>query len=624
MNLSDLYERQTISALDWTFGRTVQRLGRCDDPWVGLAAALVSRSASRGDVCLDLALAHAKGEGGIPSEVERLGTARPFPFSLEQWRDRLMTCGAVGGPGDFRPLILDGQRLYLHRFWCFEQALAGSLKERCGFQAMAFRADLLDQALDRLFPDPATIRDSAGKEEPWDDQRQAARMAATRMFTVISGGPGTGKTYTVAKIIMLLQMLHPERPMKIHLAAPTGKAAARLQEAIEAALKASGPEVPASPSLPAAQTLHRLLGYVPAQSRFRYGAERQLSTDAVIVDEASMIDLSMMHQLVQAVPREARLILVGDKDQLASVEAGAVLGDICHGISTVGEPKPPPANNKPAGRPKPERTCTLDQHIQVLARSYRFDARSGLGPLSRAINEGDAQGVVQLLSGNGSTDLCMVPLSDSRALASAVAKEVADNLSGYFATEDPEEAFVQMNRFRILTALRQGPWGAEGLNQMVEGVLRHRGWIAKGFGPGSTWYRGRPVMVTRNDYHQGLFNGDIGIVFGPPNGGYDDMRVVFPAAYGGFRKLAPHQLPAHQTVYAMTIHKSQGSEFDRVMVVLPDQDTPLLTRELIYTAVTRARRSVVIHAEPELLRAAVSRRIQRSSGLREALWGDAN
>ena len=212
----------------------------------------------------------------------------------------------------------------------------------------------------------------------------------------------------------------------------------------------------------------------------------------------------------------------------------------------------------------------------------------------------------------------------SRALASAVAKEVADNLSGYFATEDPEEAFVQMNRFRILTALRQGPWGAEGLNQMVEGVLRHRGWIAKGFGPGSTWYRGRPVMVTRNDYHQGLFNGDIGIVFGPPNGGYDEMRVVFPAPYGGFRKLAPHQLPAHQTVYAMTIHKSQGSEFDRVMVVLPDQDTPLLTRELIYTAVTRARRSVVIHAEPELLRAAVSRRIQRSSGLREALWGDAN
>jgi len=624
MNITELYHRQSISALDWTLGRTVQRLGLCDDPWVGLAAALVSRSASRGDVCLDLALTHANGATGILFEAARSGALPQLPISLDQWLGRLMACSAVGGPGDFCPLILDGQRLYLHRYWCYEQALARLLKERCGLQTAPFDVERLGQALDSLFPDPPAGGNSAGKGDRFNDQREAARMAVARMFTVISGGPGTGKTYTVAKIIMLLQMLHPDRSLKIHLAAPTGKAAARLQEAIEAGLNDSGPEGPACLSLPAAQTLHRLLGYLPAQSRFRYGADRQLSTDAVIVDEASMIDLSMMHQLVQAVPREARLILVGDKDQLASVEAGAVLGDICHGISQGVRIKHPRSNDEVAGGFNRYHACSMDQHIQVLRHSYRFDAHSGLGPLSRAINEGDAQGVLKLLSGNGSTELGMVAISDTRALAAAVAREVVGSLSGYFATEDPEEAFVLMNRFRILTALRQGPWGVEGLNQMVEGVLRQRGWIARGFGPGSAWYRGRPVMVTRNDYHQGLFNGDIGIVFGPPNAGYDAMRVVFPAPYGGFRKLAPHQLPAHQTVYAMTIHKSQGSEFDRVMVVLPDQDTPLLTRELIYTAVTRARRSLVIHADPELLRVAVSRRIQRSSGLREALWGDTN
>ena len=614
MNITDLYQNQDIAALDWALGRAVQRIGPCHDPWVGLAAALVSRSASQGNVCLDLGLTHERGAGEITSETDRA-----FPISLDEWCHRLAACAAVGAPGDFSPLILDGRRLYLHRYWCYEQELAQQLLERAGVRSAANHPDLLAQALERLFPDPTPNP----PPKPQNDQREAARMAATRLFTVISGGPGTGKTYTVAKIIMLLQTLHAQHPLKIHLAAPTGKAAARLQEAIEAALKASNHALAGiSFPVPIAQTLHRLLGYMPARSRFRYGAERPLPTDAVIVDEASMIDLSMMHQLVQAVPREARLILVGDKDQLASVEAGAVLGDICYGIShDDGNSRRCRAGKLTLGA-HPGQERLLDRHIKVLGHSYRFDARSGLGALSRAINAGDAQGVSELLSPGRPNDLCLASIGDLRALADAVEREVDASLSSYFATEDPAEAFALINRFRILTALRQGPWGAESLNQMVEGVLRRRGWIPAGPWAGSSvWYRGRPVMVTRNDYHQGLFNGDIGIVIGPPNGRFDQMHVVFAAPNGGFRQLAPHQLPAHQTVYAMTIHKSQGSEFERVMVILPDHDTPLLTRELIYTAVTRARRSLVIHADPELLRVAVSRRIQRSSGLRDALWG---
>jgi exodeoxyribonuclease V alpha subunit len=418
----------------------------------------------------------------------------------------------------------------------------------------------------------------------------------------------------VAKIILLLQRLAAGRPLKILLAAPTGKAAARMQEAVATLLKQESPGQGSDESaLPQARTLHRLLGYNPTEARFRYHAAQPLAADAVIVDEASMIDLALMHQLVQAVPPEARLVLVGDKDQLASVEAGAVLGDICHGAQ---------AQEKGAVPDRitdgDERT-SLKRHIAILAHSYRFDGGSGIGALSRAINAGDAGQALSLLADARVPTVSLRPLTDWEHFDTALEADIDHAWQSLFQPTEPGEAFESLARFKILTAVRKGPFGVEAINARVERILRRREWIAaKTVEAG--WYPGRPVMITRNDYNHGLFNGDVGLAMEAPGVSSGPVQVVFPGSQGVFKAMAPHQLPEHETVYAMTIHKSQGSEFEKIMVVLPDADLPLLTRELIYTAVTRARAAIQVWADPALLARAVQRPIQRASGLREMLW----
>jgi exodeoxyribonuclease V alpha subunit len=596
-DIDTLREKGWIGATDWAFADAVRRLGPCGDPWVALAAALVSRAAAAGHVCLDLEMLHAQGLQG--EEGEDLGIAALDP---RQWRRRLNACPAVGAPGAYRPLILDGPRLYLHRYATYERNLAHEIRRRCAADAADFDNRLLTAALGELFPEGAT------------DQQAAARLAAGRRFSVISGGPGTGKTHTVAKIILLLQRLAAGRPLKILLAAPTGKAAARMQEAVAALLKKErrGQGTDES-ALPQAQTLHRLLGYNPTDARFRYNADQPLAADAVIVDEASMIDLALMHQLVQAVPPEARLVLVGDKDQLASVEAGAVLGDICHGASAQVSPEVPERSADDA------EGQSLKRHIAILAHSYRFDADSGIGALSRAINTGDAGQVLALLADQRMPAVSLRPLSDWARIDTALEADIAQAWSRLSQHPAPGEAFECLTRFKILTAVRKGPFGVEALNARVERILRRREWIAAKTAEAG-WYPGRPVMITRNDYNHGLFNGDVGIAMEGAGALPGPMRVIFPGPQGSFKAMAPHQLPEHETVYAMTIHKSQGSEFEHIMVVLPDTDLPLLTRELIYTAVTRARAAIQIWADPALLARAVQRPIQRASGLRDRLW----
>ncbi|MFZ1987311.1 MAG: exodeoxyribonuclease V subunit alpha, partial [Desulfatitalea sp.] len=446
-DLDILYKRELIDATDWTFARTLQRLGRCDDPWVGLAAALVSRAAGAGHVCLDLQTLQRQGFQGEGAEHLMLPSLDP-----DEWRARLMVCAAVGVPGQFRPLILDGRRLYLHRFYTYERALARAVLDRCAAAALPTDETRLTEALAVLFPEGAT------------DQQMAARLAATHLFSVISGGPGTGKTYTVAKIILLLQMLAPHRPLKISLAAPTGKAAARMQEAVAALLKpANGGQGKDAATVQEAQTLHRLLGYLPSEARFRYDAGHPLSADAVIVDEASMIDLALMHQLIQALPKQARLVLVGDKDQLASVEAGAVLGDICYGVSLAPRPE--------------ERGRPLARQIAVLEQSHRFEARSGIGDLSRAINAGDAPRVLALLADARLPAITLRPLTDWEAMASVLEEELMVALGPMFDHPEPGTAFARLNRFKILTAVRKGPYGVESMNQRVEKALRRQGRI---------------------------------------------------------------------------------------------------------------------------------------------------
>jgi exodeoxyribonuclease V alpha subunit len=351
--------------------------------------------------------------------------------------------------------------------------------------------------------------------------------------------------------------------------------------------------------------------------RFRYNAENRLPADVVVVDEASMVDLALMARLVAAVPDAARLIVLGDRDQLASVEAGAVFGDICHpgadGRYTEGFRK---AYRSAAGQELPkagghpaERAPLLDR-ITVLRKNYRFGEDSAVGRLARAVTAGDPDAVIACLAaGDPAVQWHRPGGSDFDAFLWNAAREGYRDLSG---AADPRSAIEGLDRFRILCALRVGPLGAHRLSERVEERVRDR----LGVGAGGRWYPGRPVVVTRNDYASGLFNGDCGVAMAEDGG----LRVFFEGRQGGLRRFHPARIPEHESVWATTVHKSQGSEYDEVLLVLPASDAPVLTRELLYTAVTRARRRVALWGDEAIVRAAVARRVERASGLMERLW----
>ena len=596
-----------LESIDQVFCGLMQRLAPTDDPWIKAAVALLSRVSGEGHVCLDLDLAGRQiREAGLQHLIEDGAPASGV------WRRRLLEYPPVGAPGTFKPMILDGPRLYLHRYWHHENTLATALLQRCRTFCPEPNREALEKILNIYFADEDA------------DQQEAGLMAATRTLAVISGGPGTGKTHTLARIILMLQDLSPAKPLRVKLAAPTGKAAARMQESIKAALDRLRPSGEASQTMvPEAQTLHRMLGAVPGLGRFRYHADHLLSADVVIVDEASMIDLALMAHLMRAIPDQARLIITGDKDQLASVEAGAVLGDICYGLGGVTSGQGDRSDYVDGFETNTAPPSPLSNHIIVLRKNYRFSAASGLGALSRAINSGDHEEAVQLLAPGHNNGLGLKPVPGAAALSDALIGEVVSAYGPLMGRNDPREALEQLSRLKILTVVRQGPFGVQAINRTVERILHSQGLIRTMPRP-SGWYAGRPVLITRNDYFHNLFNGDMGIALGSAEEEDRQMlRVVFADQRGGYRHLTPFQVPSHETVYAMTVHKSQGSEFERVILILPDQDVPILTRELLYTAVTRARSSLLILGHPDLLRLALERRVVRASGLRLALWPDA-
>lgn len=604
MKLNNLYLKEVVREIDLAFAKMINRLDSKADPSVVVAAALVSRASIRGDVCLDL-------EKLVRSGIQGPGSPVPvrFDLSLDQWQKSLGASRSVGHPGEITPMILDGNRLYLQRYWKYEQQVARAILTRCEFRADA--------------PGNTSSRDNFSVDFPQADAEQqlAVRTALERKFTVISGGPGTGKTYTIAKIISLLQASGGDEILRIMLAAPTGKAAARLQEALEAAL--TNLPVPAektesgSPALKAL-TLHRLLGAVAGKSRYRYDARNPLPADVVIVDEASMVDLALMARLVQAVPPAARLILVGDKDQLASVEAGAVLGDICQALKDSDHIRAGVRAEDSARDAKIEMGPGLESPIVVLKKNYRFGDQSSIHRLALAVNRGDGERALALLEKGHQRRLAYICTGKAFDLNEALAGVVEDAFGPIFVTRDPMDALRCLMRYKILTPVRKGPFGVQGLNVSVERILRQAG-VIRTHQVGSPWYAGRPVMITRNDYYHNLYNGDIGITMVETVAGSQKFRVAFPDDKQGLIHLSPEQLPEHETVYAMTVHKSQGTEFDNVLLVLPDKDVPVLTRELMYTAITRAREKVTIWSDGEIFKAAVQRRIKRASGLRNAL-----
>lgn len=592
-----------LRPLDLHFARWMAGLDGSGDPALALAAALVSRQVGEGDVCLDL-VAYA----GRPLFAAPGGPALTHAPGLGDWRSALRASGVVGGPGDPAPLILDGRdRLYLGRYWRFEQDLVAALAARSGRLVAGVDRGLLAAGLERLFP-------RSGETPDW--QRVAAALAVLAPLCVISGGPGTGKTRTVTAILALLIEQARGRVPRIALAAPTGKAAARLSESARRARA----ELPLAPEVAAAipveaSTLHRLLGFRPGRATPRHNPENPLHADVLVVDEASMIDLPLMARLLAALPAQARLILLGDKDQLASVEAGMVLGDICGQGRTIGYSAGLcEAFAETAGvRLAPGEAPPIADQLAVLRRSYRFGPASGIGAAASAVNAGDADAALEALDGRHA-DAVRMALAQS-ALKGFLRDWLVPRFTACLAAGEPSAVLAGLGGFRILCAVREGPFGVVTVNRLCEAVLAEAGLITPG---AAAHYPGRPLLVTSNDYALGLFNGDVGICLPDPAAG-GALRAWFETDEGP-RRVLPSRLPGHESVFAMTVHKSQGSEHEEVVLVLPEAESRVVTRELVYTGLTRARRRVTLIASASSLERAVRQRVRRSSGLYDALW----
>ncbi len=561
------------------FAGLIARLDPIADENVLLGAALTSQYAVSGEVCINL------GEIAGTSVLVGADGAEIIAPKLSSWLVSLQRSSVVGIDDAYQPLVLENDdRLYLYQYRNLEARLARALRSRA--EAPDFNVDpaQLNRALSVVFPLAAEVI----------EQREAAVLTVRRPFAVISGGPGTGKTTTVVRVLALLQELNMLVPDRVALSAPTGKAAARLREAVAQA--STGSELLDVSRLGEAVTLHRLLGWRSGGRPPTYGTNRAIPYDVVIVDEASMVDLALMTQLLEALPAKARLILLGDRDQLSSVEAGAVLGDICAA-----------AESKP-----------LVGSVARLGHGWRFTPNSQIGRLATAVTNGDTNEALATLSKSGQSDAIMRPVAKRADLVDLLEEHCMDVYAEGLrlaATGAPAEAvFNNISRLQLLTAHRIGPGGVNELNQQVEKQLALRGLLRLG----DTWYPGRPVLVTRNDYNLRLFNGDIGVVLPDPDQP-ERLKAVFVQSEGGWRAISPGRLPEHETAYAMTVHKSQGSEFNRVIVVLPERASLLLSRALLYTAITRATDRLEIWGSTQILEEAIRCRVRRASGLRDRL-----
>ena len=590
--LASLNRAEVVVAADIHVASTLGRITGVGDPEVLRCVALAVAAVRQGHAFVELEPVDAERMRACPGLVSD-GGAQPAPLRLA------------------------GARLYLDRYWREEQRLAASLLARNRMRPDVGDLAELGAAVAAAFPG----EDSA-------EQRTAAAVALLRELTVIAGGPGTGKTTTVARIVALVQSLAAragEPVPLIALCAPTGKAAARLQEAV-GAQEAGGSQQAVSAGV-RASTIHRLLGWLPG-GRFRHDAGNRLPHDLVIVDETSMVPLSLMVRLVEAVRDDARLVLVGDPDQLAAIEVGAVLRDIVGPAAaaprfgpgmraalarvTGAEPPAEPSLGEPGAAVQQR---SFGDGVAVLRHGHRSVAP--IATLAEAIRRGDADAAVAALEAGGenivwlrdpAAETDLGPLRE-HAIA-AYAPMIAAARRG-----DQAAALQELGRFRLLCAHRHGPYGVTQWTRTVEDWLRAE---VVGFEPSAQPYPGLPLLATRNDYELRLHNGDTGVVVSDAEG-QGELRAVFETG-GEQIELAPSRLADVEPLYATTVYKSQGSEFDAAALVLPEPDSPLLGRELLYTGVTRARHTLLLAGSEESARAAVARPAGRATGLRELLW----
>jgi len=584
--------------IDQHFAALIKRLAKMPSPELELAAKLVSNFRERGDVCVPLRVITS-------AETSKIGVT-DVP-ALKDWVEKLRASGVVGAPGEFAPLVLDkAERLYLQRYWKYEDDLGRNLQARLRDNPVRdFDQTKLASNLAKLFPAQGDL------------QKVAAFVAATSRLCVISGAPGTGKTRTIVLICALLIALAGKRELNFALAAPTGKAAARLKETITQTRPSLRLPDAIDKKLPTdASTIQRLLGAKGDSPHFRHNAKNPLAADVVIVDEASMIDLALLAKLFDAVRPDASVILVGDKDQLASVEAGSAFRDIC----TPGRDLGPSVSLAEAfaqcsGENLADTSATdmpIHSVVVELRRNYRFTPGTGIAELSNAVNQGDAEGAIAVLKSGGR--IHWRPTPSAKTFERELRERVLPRFEEFLTLTDPREALNQLTDFAVLCALRRGPFGAETVNARLERLLREIGSL-EGSG---RYHAGEPVIIVRNDYDVGLFNGDLGIVLPDKTSG--ELRVFFRGEEGDVLNFAPGRLPAHEPAFALTVHKSQGSEFRDALLILPEKDAPVLTRELLYTGVTRVRETVEVWAKEQILKQTIERKIERSSGLRDRLW----
>ena len=623
-----LTEAGELRRLSGTFARFIGSLGVHAPPLM-LACVLLSELEGRGHSCLmldELAQDPCTLTGWSKEQWDSLAAAAGLlPKNLKGWIAQLGMCEQVWHVGDLdfdQPLVLSNTRLYLRRYWRDEKLVARTI----GARATAART--VDTHSARKWLDMLFASDRPG--EPPDWQKLACAVALRGSVAIITGGPGTGKTYTVARLLALLFAVAPDAArQRVALAAPTGKAAARLKQSIDKALTELADKV--GNALPlreltarmgAARTLHSLLGARPDTRSFSHHRGNPLDIDVLIVDEASMVHLEMMACLLDALPEGATLILLGDKDQLASVEAGAVLGDLCRDaqeghysagtaayvLEASGETIPAEFHGNGGA---------LAQQTVMLRRSRRFGGP--IGQLAQAVNDGDPARAEAALRSGG--ELSWI----EHAHQQHVVQLAADGYAGYLgligagAGAGGHDVWVRsvlhhFDAFRILCAVREGEWGVSGLNGAIEqrlegaGLIRRRG----------EWYVGRPVMITRNDYGTGVFNGDIGLTLADP-ARTGSLRVYFLEG-DTVRSVLATRLRQVETAYAMTVHKSQGSEFHHTVLVLPRDKGSMIARELIYTGITRASAQfTLVTPVAAILADAIARRTQRASGLQEMI-----
>jgi len=603
--IQQLRAQDLVSALDEQLARTLCELGQEHDEGVRLAIALLSHHIGSGHVCLPSeVLAQPNKLFGDDLALLDLALAGwPDPQAVARALRESVLCEDKGG--STAPLVFDAQeRLYFRRHYDCEQQLAALLRSRAERTLSADRQRVAAQ-LRTLFG-----------EAPQDMQRSAAELATQRALCVISGGPGTGKTSTVVKIlaVVVAQALAADGPVpRMGLVAPTGKAAVRLASSVQDnkhKLAADGTDSRVLAHIPEeASTIHRLLSSRQRALRYDPGAlPAPLPLDLLLVDETSMVDLELMTQLLAALSEDARVIMLGDRDQLASVEAGAVFGDIC-GVAQ-------------HARTEQHTSSALSRCIVQLTKSYRYDDSKGIGQLARAVQERDPAQALAILADPKFGDVVLVDEPDLTAPNSQFAKQVIDGFGPYLKASDPEQALAAFDGYRVLCAHRKGERGVSALNSQIEQLLEKKQLL----NTSSRHYAKRPLMITQNDYRMRLWNGDIGMVW--------DWDASTAVAAGGtrgrsacfldvqartLRCMGLGRLPPHESAFALSVHKSQGSEVDVVSLVLPREPSRILSRELVYTALTRAKQRVIIHGSAEVLRAAILQNVERSTGLRDLL-----